>query len=153
MRKETLLVVAFLAIVLGTSGLIWVFALPDLRPMNFQHVASATLTTGPERQQRVLSADEVTALDQWLHAHEHGWGPLTTKTPSTGDAILHIVPQQGEAYTITLWTGVSSADWNDTAVVQSSPTAPFRLHAFEDEDFDVMRRLVQQQPYRRSLAP
>lgn len=81
MRKETLLVVGFLAIVIGTSALIWSYALPDLKPVRFPEVASATITLGPTRDTRPLTPEETTSLDQWLHGHERGWGPMTTKAP------------------------------------------------------------------------
>ncbi|AOX19369.1 hypothetical protein [Kozakia baliensis] len=153
MRKETLLVVGFLAIVIGTSALIWSFALPNFRPIHFPKAASATISIGPMRKLHTLNEADLASLNEWLQNHEHGWGPLTTKTPSTGDAIINVAPEQGEPYSLTLWNGVSGADWNETVILHFAPDTPFKIQSFDSKEYLPLRRLIEDQPYQRTDVP
>lgn len=153
MRKETLLVIGFLVIVLGTTALIWSFALPDLRPMHLPKAESATVLTGPSRKARPLGTQELTTLNQWLEGHRSGWGPMTKAAPSSGDAIITIVGADGHTYRLTLFTGLSGADWDDTVVAQIKKDAPFRMKRVTDDTFAPLRHLVDEGTYERSDAP
>lgn len=54
---------------------------------------------------------------------------------------------------MTLWNGLSGADWDKTVVVQFSPTKPFRIHTFDKGDWQPLQRLMEQQPYERTDVP
>ncbi|CAI9121694.1 hypothetical protein [Brytella acorum] len=154
MRKETLLVVVFLTIVVGTSALIFFFALPHVRPpLHFENVASASVSVGPMRSQRALSPTELSSLNDWLKHHESGWGPMHAAPPSTGDAVLNIVPEKGAPFSITLWNGLSGGDWNNTAVIQFSQDEPLRKQSFSDRNYAPLRLLIEHEAYQRSAAP
>ncbi|GBQ92409.1 hypothetical protein [Asaia krungthepensis] len=153
MRKETLLVVGFVAVVLSTVAVIWFFALPALRPVRFEPVSDVTLTIEQTKQSRILSVAETHELNLWLQAHTHGWAPLTSPAPSTGDVVISGHIRDGEAFELALWTGVSGADWNNTAITRANPKARFKVQSFGDEDWAALRRLIDGQGFAKTDVP
>ncbi|MFT9165425.1 MAG: hypothetical protein ABF504_10135 [Komagataeibacter saccharivorans] len=167
MKRETVLLIGFLFITIGTSAGLWYMAMPNFRPLSFPTMESGTIAVGPMRAERTLTAAQVHTFNDWLQGHTAGWGPLGQTPPSTGDAVLmmQVAPdahdqqagagahQPAEPYRITLWTGISAADWNNTVFVESRPGAVIRVHHFSDRDFRVLRDLVNQYDYPRSAFP
>ena len=162
MRRETALLIGFLVITIGTAAGLWLIALPNFRPLSFPTMETGTIAVGPMRRERTLTAAQVHTLNDWLQAHTAGWGPLGQTPPSSGDAVLEMqVEHKGDQpagdatqpYRITLWTGISAADWNNTVFVEERPGAVIRFHHFKDKDFNALRDLVNQYDYPRSAFP
>ncbi|RFD19614.1 hypothetical protein DY926_10190 [Komagataeibacter melaceti] len=163
MKRETALLIGFLFITVGTATGLWFMAMPNFRPLSFPTVESGTIAVGPMRKERSLTAAQIHTLNDWLQAHTAGWGPLGQTPPSSGDAVLelqvhadgaqHDAATPGEPYRITLWTGISAADWNNTVFVESKPGAVIRFHHFKDKDFSTLRELVNEYDYPRSAFP
>ncbi|GBQ37620.1 hypothetical protein HLH34_07500 [Gluconacetobacter azotocaptans] len=160
MKRETAFLLGFLAITVGTSAVLWSFAVPNFRPLNFPRMTAGTISVGPMRRQRALLPDEIRTVNDWLDHHHGGWGPLGQTPPSSGDATMVLTTDRpagkdGNAvpYTITLWTGISAADWNDTVFLEDRPGSVIRIQKFSDHDFATLRRMVDQQPYERSAFP
>ncbi|ATU73398.1 hypothetical protein SXCC_03387 [Gluconacetobacter sp. SXCC-1] len=164
MRRETALLIGFLFITIGTAAGLWYMAMPNFRPMSFPTMESGTISIGPMRAERPLTAAQVHALNDWMQAHTKGWGPLGQTPPSSGDAVLEmqVAPPAGQQpqaggqpapYRITLWTGISAADWNNTVFVEEKPGAVIRFHHYKDKDFNALRDLVNQYDYPRSAFP
>ncbi|BAT20014.1 hypothetical protein [Asaia bogorensis] len=153
MRKETLLVFGFLAVVLSTVALIWYFAWPALRPVRFETVSDVTLTIEQTNQTRKLDAAETAQLNEWLHSHTHGWAPLTSPAPSTGDVVIKAHLPDGEPFELALWTGISGADWNDTAITRANPKARFKVQSFDDQGWAPLRRLIEGQGFEKTDVP
>ncbi|ARW18090.1 hypothetical protein [Komagataeibacter europaeus] len=162
MRRETALLIGFLVITIGTAAGLWLIALPNFRPLSFPTMETGTIAVGPMRRERTLTAAQVHTLNDWLQAHTAGWGPLGQTPPSSGDAVLEMqVEHKGQQpagesaapYRITLWTGISAADWNNTVFVEERPGAVIRFHHFKDRDFNALRDLVNQYDYPRSAFP
>jgi len=153
MRRETALVIGFLVIVVGTVGVLWSFALPNLRPVHVPRIVSAQMNVGSTREARTLSAVQLEALNHWFGDHAAGWGPLGSTPPSTGDAVLTLHPERGPDIAMSVWIGVSGADWNDTVVMQLAPQKPFRFQAFSDDGFAALRKIVQPEQLDMSGAP
>ncbi|MBE7731079.1 hypothetical protein [Komagataeibacter sp. FXV3] len=162
MRRETALLIGFLVITIGTAAGLWLIALPNFRPLSFPTMETGTIAVGPMRRERTLTAAQVHTLNDWLQAHTAGWGPLGQTPPSSGDAVLEMqVEHKGQQpagdpavpYRITLWTGISAADWNNTVFVEERPGAVIRFHHFKDKDFNALRDLVNQYDYPRSAFP
>jgi len=152
-RKETLLVVGFLAVVFSTVAVIWFFALPSLRPLKFERLAEASLTIEQSGQNRILNGQEIAQLNDWLQAHTHGWAPLTSPAPSTGDVIIKGRSVQGDAFELALWTGVSGADWNNTAITRASSKSRLKVQSFGDEDWARLRHLIDGQGFEKTDVP
>lgn len=153
MRKETLLVVGFLAVVLSTVAVIWFFAWPALRPVRFETVSNATLTIEQTNQTRSLDAHDTALLNRWLHDHGRGWAPLTSPAPSTGDVVIRGHLPDGQDFELALWTGVSGADWNDTAITRAKPGARFKVQSFSDSDWAPLRSLIEGQGFEKTDVP
>lgn len=165
MRRETALLIGFLFITIGTAAGLWYMAMPNFRPMSFPTMASGTISIGPMRAERALTQAQVNALNDWMKDHTKGWGPLGQTPPSSGDAVLEmqVAPSsaangqqqaaQSVPYRITLWTGISAADWNNTVFVEEKPGAVIRFHHYKDKDFNALRDLVNQYDYPRSAFP
>ncbi|AHI24578.1 hypothetical protein [Komagataeibacter swingsii] len=162
MRRETALLIGFLVITIGTAAGLWLIALPNFRPLSFPTMETGTIAVGPMRKERALTAAQVHTLNDWLQAHTAGWGPLGQTPPSSGDAVLEMqvehkgqqpAADQAVPYRITLWTGISAADWNNTVFVEERPGAVIRFHHFKDRDFNALRDIVNQYDYPRSAFP
>ena len=162
MRRETALLIGFLVITIGTAAGLWLIALPNFRPLSFPTMEAGTIAVGPMRRERTLTAAQVHTLNDWLQAHTAGWGPLGQTPPSSGDAVLEMQVEHkdgqpaadaAQPYRITLWTGISAADWNNTVFVEERPGAVIRFHHFKDKDFNALRDLVNQYDYPRSAFP
>lgn len=161
MRRETALLIGFLFITIGTAAGLWYMAMPNFRPLSFPTMQSGTIAVGPMRRERTLTAAQVKTLNDWLQGHTKGWGPLGQTPPSSGDAVMEmqVAPDGKQAsgpavpYRITLWTGISAADWNNTVFVEEHPGAVIRFHHYKDKDFDALRDLVNQYDYARSAFP
>lgn len=153
MRKETLLVLGIFAVVLSTVAVIWFFALPALRPVRFETVSNVTLTIAQTDQTRTLNADETARLNKWLQTHTRGWAPLTSPAPSTGDVVIKGRLEDGQAFELALWTGISGADWNNTAITRTNPTAGFKVRSFSDSDWAPLRYLIEGQGFEKTDVP
>ncbi|GBQ15953.1 hypothetical protein [Swaminathania salitolerans] len=153
MRRETLLVIGFVSIVLATVAVIWYFALPALRPVPFRTVSDVTLTIAQTGKTRVLDAEQTRDLNRWLQDHRHGWAPLTSPAPSTGDVLIKGRDDHGKAFALTLWTGVSGADWNNTAIARVTPDARFRVQTFSNDAWKTLGYLIDGRGYARTDVP
>ncbi|GAB6853848.1 hypothetical protein [Asaia astilbis] len=153
MRKETLLVIGFLALVLSTVAVIWSFALPALRPLKFETLSDVTLTIEQTGQTRALNAQETGLLNHWLQNHKIHWAPLTSPAPSTGDVVIRGRNPDGGAFEMALWTGVSGADWNNTAITRVDQAARLKKKSFSEEDWADLRHLIDGQGYDKSTVP
>ena len=154
MRKETAFIIGFFIFTLSTAALIWKVALPNLKPVSFPQVASGTLDVGPMHRTRALSPDEVKAVNDWFKDNKGGWGPLTRTPPSSGDARMVLNDAQGkEALVLTLWTGISAADWNSTVFVENPDGSQVHYRAFSNKEFAPLRMMVDRYPYKRSSFP
>ncbi|MBB2165704.1 hypothetical protein HLH26_14400 [Gluconacetobacter sp. 1b LMG 1731] len=160
MRRETALLLGFLTVTVGTSAVLWSFAMPNFKPLTIPEMTSGVISVGPMRQQRALSAAEIHTLNDWLQHHRAVWGPLGQTPPSSGDATITLtanrpVGADGKPvpYSMTLWTGISAADWNNTVFLEDRPGAVIRVHQFSEADFAALRQLVDQHPYERTAFP
>lgn len=154
MRKETAFIIGFLVLTIGTASMIWMVALPNFKPVVFPQVASGEIEVGPMRHKRALSAEDVNAINTWLAQHKSGWGPLGRTPPSSGDSRMMLKDASGkDVLAITLWTGISAADWNDTVFVEAPDGSKVRTESFSDEAFAPLRALVDQHVFKRSAFP
>ncbi|POF64088.1 hypothetical protein CFR73_00630 [Novacetimonas maltaceti] len=163
MRRETALLIGFLVITIGTAAGLWSMAMPNFHPLTFPQLQSGTMSVGPMRKDRVLTTAQVRMLNDWLAAHKSGWGPLGQTPPSSGDAVMEMqvahvdnasgAPADSGPFRITLWTGISAADWNNTVFIEEKPGAVIRIHHFNDKDFAPLRELANQFDYPRSAFP
>jgi len=152
-RKETLFVVGFVTLVLATVAVIWAFALPSLRPLKFETVSDVTLTIEQTGQTRVLNADETGQLNHWLKGHKTHWAPLTSPAPSTGDVVIRGRNPDGGAFELALWTGISGADWNNTAITRVNSQARLKVQSFSDEDWAILHHLIDGQGFQKTDVP
>ncbi|KXV56520.1 MULTISPECIES: hypothetical protein [Acetobacter] len=154
MRKETAFVIGFLVLTIGTASLIWMFALPNFKPIVMPQVASGNIEVGPMRHKRELSAEEAKTVNAWLQDHKGGWGPLSRTPPSSGDSRVMLKDENGkEALAMTLWTGISAADWNDTVFLETPDGSKVYMETFSDKDFAPLRALVDRFQFKRSAFP
>ncbi|WP_323991170.1 hypothetical protein [Nguyenibacter sp. L1] len=160
MKRETALLLGFFAITVGTAAVLWSFALPNFRPLAIPRMTAGTISVGPMHTTHGLSAADLATLNDWLARHHGGWGPLGQTPPSSGDATLDLVADRPAGpdgkpvpYRITLWTGISAADWNDTLFLEDRPGAVIRVRQVSDADFAILRHLVDRYPYERSAFP
>ncbi|GAN64339.1 hypothetical protein [Acetobacter indonesiensis] len=154
MRKETAFLVGFLVLTIGTASLIWMFALPNFKPVSFPHVASGQIEVGPMRHKRALTADEVQTVNTWLDNHKAGWGPLSRTPPSSGDSRVMLKDANGkDALALTLWTGISAADWNDTVFAEAPDGSEVHMETFSEKEFAPLRGLVDRFKFKRSAFP
>ncbi|GBQ71782.1 hypothetical protein AA103196_2875 [Ameyamaea chiangmaiensis NBRC 103196] len=159
MKREQGLLIGLVVLVIGTVILLWSFAVPNFRPLDFPKIQSGTLTAGPMRTHRALTDNEIARINDWLAAHRSGWGPLGQTPPSSGDALYTLQPvgRPGEPppppMTMTLWLGISGPDWNDTVFIEPQPGAVIRLRSFSKHEFAPLREIVEPQPFQRSGFP
>lgn len=154
MRKETAFIIGFVAFTVSTAALIWGVALPNFKPVSFPQIASGTLDVGPMHHTRALTTQEVADLNNWTRAHSSGWGPLYRTPPSSGDAHLHLRDAQNkEVLVLTLWTGISAADWNNTVFMESPDGSMVRSESFSTQAFAPLRLLVDGFAYQHSGYP
>ncbi|MCX2563430.1 hypothetical protein [Acetobacter thailandicus] len=154
MSKKAAALLGFFVLVIGTPILIWTYALPDLKPVIFPQVASGSIEVGPMRHKRMLTDAEVSMLNTWFTQHKGGWGPLSTTPPSSGDSRVTLFDDKGkEVLDLTLWTGISAADWNDTVFVESPDGQHVRSEHFSKKQFAPLRMLVDQHLFRRTDFP
>ncbi|AQT04898.1 MULTISPECIES: hypothetical protein [Acetobacter] len=154
MRKETAFLIGFLVLTIGTASLIWMVALPNFKPVEFPQVASGEIEVGPMRHKRVLSAEEVKTVNTWLEEHKGGWGPLGRTPPSSGDSRIMLKDASGkDVLALTLWTGISAADWNDTVFVEAPDGSKVHTESFSDKAFAPLRALVDMHVFKRSAFP
>ncbi|ACI50043.1 conserved hypothetical protein [Gluconacetobacter diazotrophicus PA1 5] len=163
MKRENALLLGILgclAFAVATATVVWSFAIPNFRPLTIPHMNAGVISVGPMRQQRALSAAEIRTLNDWLQQHRGGWGPLGQTPPSSGDATITLTADRPAGpdgkpvpYVITLWTGISAADWNATLFLEDRPGAVIRIERFPEKDFAVLRQMVDQQPYERTAFP
>ncbi|MCP1243098.1 hypothetical protein GOB86_03320 [Acetobacter lambici] len=154
MRKETAFIIGFLVLTISTTVVIWTFALPNFKPVSFPQIASGVIDVGPMHHQRPLEADEVVDVNKWLSTHKSGWGPLSRTPPSSGDSHLLLKDAQGkDVLTLTLWTGISAADWNATVFVESPDGSWVRSETFPNKEFAPLRMMVDRYPFKHSSFP
>ncbi|BBC80520.1 hypothetical protein HK27_06925 [Acetobacter orientalis] len=154
MKKETAFIIGFLVLTIGTAALIWTFALPNLKPVTFPQVASGEIEVGPMRHKRALTAEEVSTINTWLTDHKGGWGPLSRTPPSSGDSRVALKDTNGqEVLDLTLWTGISAADWNATVFVESPDGSKVHVETFDEKQFAPLRLLVDRHKFNRTAFP
>ncbi|GBR01559.1 hypothetical protein [Acetobacter oeni] len=156
MRKETAFVIAFLVFTIGTASVIWLFALPNFVAVSFPHVTGGKIAVGPMRHERVLTQQEIATLNDWLQHHQSGWGPLSTTPPSSGDARMELTAEKDgkpDPIVLTLWTGISAADWNRTVFVETPDGSKVRTETFRGKEFDALRLMVDEHSYQHSAFP
>ncbi|NHN87834.1 hypothetical protein [Acetobacter conturbans] len=156
MRKETAFIIAFLTFTIGTSLVIWMFALPNFVSVSFPEVTGGKVVTGPMRDTRPLTQDEVAMLNEWFKHHPGGWGPLSQTPPSSGDARVELDGTRDgkpDPIVLTLWTGISAADWNNTVFVETPDGSKVRTESFSDKEFTPLRKLADGQVFPRSAFP
>lgn len=154
MRKETILVIVFLLLTIGGASAIWIVAFPNFKPVVFPQVTSGSVDIGPMHHKRDLTQQEVAQINTWFSHHTKGWGPLVRTPPSTGDSHIFLFGKDGkEVLMMTLWTGISAADWDRVAFIESPDESYLRTEDFQPEDFEPLRMIVDQYPYQRSAYP
>lgn len=156
MRKETIFLLAFIGFTTLSALGVWFFALPNFQPVSFPQIVSGQIETGPIRHRRDLTDAEVRVLNQWINGHKDGWGPLAHTPPSSGDARLFLKGQmngKSDDIVLTLWTGISAADWNDTVFVEKPDGSYVRVHSFEKDAFMPLRRIAESFPFHRTSFP
>lgn len=157
MRKETAFILAFLAFTTGTAFVIWMFAIPNFVAMSFPQVTGGKVFVGPMRHERALTQPEVAMLNDWLQHHESGWGPLSSTPPSSGDARLELTAVRDgkqEPFVLTLWTGISAADWDKTVFFETPDGSRVRTETFRGRNFEPLRKLADDgHSYQRSAFP
>lgn len=154
MRKETAFIIGFLIFTMTTAALIWWVALPNFKPVVLPEVASGTIEVGPMRRNHVLDAQDIHTLNDWLKAHKSGWGPVSRTPPSSGDARFILKDANGvDVLAITLWTGISAADWNDMVFVESPDGTQVHMQNFSTKEFAPLRMIVDGFPFRHSAFP
>ncbi|AQS85393.1 MAG: hypothetical protein ABF876_03645 [Acetobacter aceti] len=156
MRKETAFIITFLVFTIGTALVIWMAALPNFVAVRFPEVTAGKVVTGPMRQSRPLTQGEVAMLNDWFRHHPGGWGPLSQTPPSSGDARVELegtTDGHADPIVLTLWTGISAADWNNTVFLESPDGSKVRTESFSDKDFEPLRKLADGQVFPRSAFP
>lgn len=156
MRKETAFILAFLTFTIGTAMMIWLFALPNFVAVTFPHVTGGKVALGPMRHVRQLTPNEVASINSWLQNHTNGWGPLSQTPPSSGDARVELdAVRDGkpDPIVLTLWTGISAADWNNTVFVETPDGSKVRTESFSDKEFAPLRTLADGHAFPRSAFP
>ncbi|WP_148301456.1 hypothetical protein [Asaia prunellae] len=113
-------------------------------------MSQLTLTIEQTGKSRNLSPEEAGQLNRWLATHTRHWAPLTSPAPSTGDVVIKGVNPDGGAFELALWTGVSGADWNNTAITRVNPKGRLKVQSFSDEDWTVLRHLVDGQGFEKT---
>jgi len=152
MQQKHGLLLGFAVLVIGTAAMVWSFALPNFRPLHFPTYDSGTLSVGPSRAERPLTSAEVARLNDWFAHHTTGWGPLGQTPPSSGDAVVTLVPHAAAGQTlpktrVTLWLGISGPDWNNVVFYEPQPGAVIRIHSFSKAEFEGLRALVEPQSF------
>lgn len=156
MRKETVFIITFLVFTMGTALVIWLFALPNFVSMTFPQVTAGKVVSGPMRDTRDLTQAEVATLNDWLQHHTGGWAPLSQTPPSSGDARLELQATRDgkpDPIVLTLWTGISAADWNNTVFVETPDGSKVRTESFKDKDFQPLRKMGDGAAFPRSAFP
>ncbi|MFT8675420.1 MAG: hypothetical protein ABF990_04750 [Acetobacter sp.] len=154
MRKETAFIIGFVVFTVSTAALIWTFAIPNFKPVIFPQVVSGSVDVGPMHRTRALSTDEIRTVNDWTAHHKSGWGPLSRTPPSSGDAHLLLKDAQGkDVMVLTLWTGISAADWNATVFVESPDGTQVHTQSFSNKEFAPLRMIVDRFPYHHSSYP
>lgn len=156
MRKETAFILAFLTFTIGTALVIWMVALPNFVAVTFPQVTGGKVISGPMRETRVLTQDEVASLNDWLQHNTGGWGPLSQTPPSSGDARVELdATRDGkpDPFVLTLWTGISAADWNNTVFVEAPDGSKVKTESFSDKAFEPLRKLADGHVFPRSAFP
>ncbi|MFT8718122.1 hypothetical protein [Acetobacter sp.] len=156
MRKETAFIITFLAFTIGTAAVIWMAALPNFVAVSFPEVTAGKIVVGPMRDSRALAPGEVAMVNDWLKNHTKGWGPLSQTPPSSGDARLELEGTKdgkSDPIVLTLWTGISAADWNNTVFVETPDGSKVRTESFPDKEFDPLRKLADGHVFPRSAFP
>ncbi|MDI2090047.1 hypothetical protein [Commensalibacter oyaizuii] len=168
MRKQNIfltLIVAFcFVVVIG----IWLMVRTELRPVTFPEVVNAELVVGPLHKVRILTPQELQVVQKWIKDNEKGWGPLRRNPPSTGDVEIRFNQGINEAdyankpkdqrpypFTLVLWLGISQADWNNQVfyeVIDHNESKVY-LKKCSDQEFDPLRKLVDQYDYERTQFP
>jgi hypothetical protein len=160
MKPKVVLLLGFLTITIGTAAALWMIEARNFVPLTFPRMTAGVISVGPMRQQRALSAADLRTLNDWLQHHRGGWGTLGETPPSSGDAEITLTTDRPAGpdgkqvpYIITVWTGISAADWNDTVFLENAPGAVIRIKEFSNADFAVLRHMVDQQSYERTAFP
>ncbi|MDG6093633.1 hypothetical protein LOC54_00645 [Acetobacter sp. AN02] len=156
MRKETIFVIAFVLFTSVSALAIWSFAIPNFRPVTFPEITAGYIETGPMRHKRDLSAQEISIVNDWISQHKESWGPLTHTPPSSGDARLYLhgkLDGKDDDIVLTLWTGISAADWNNTIFVENPDGTHVHVRSVKDKEFTPLRRLADDGHYQRSAFP
>lgn len=143
MRKETLLVIGFLTVVLTTTAVIWVFAIPVLRPVNVPRIASAMVEEGADRAEHALTPAQIDGLNVWLRRNRRGWVPMTAAPPSSGDFIIKAVPVQGNPFHLKVWNDLSGADWARTIAVRLSSRVSYRVRYCDETQWASLKKVLQ----------
>lgn len=169
MRKQNIILTLVLAFcVLVVLG-VWLMVRKELVPVTFSPVVNAELVVGPLHKKRALTPQELKIVQDWINKNEKGWGPLHRNPPSTGDVEIHFnqnvdlkdyadKPQNQRPYpfTLVLWLGISQADWNNKVfyeVSNGSVGNKVYLKSCTDEEFEILRKLVDQYDYQRTVFP
>lgn len=153
MRKETILVICFLALVLTTTAIIWSFAVPVLKPVNIPVIASAMIEEGPDQKQQDLTQDQITGLNDWLRQNRRGWVPMTSSPPSGGDLVLQAVPIKGEPFLIKVWNEKAGAEWARTIAVRLSTKVSFRVRYCDNIQWTALRGVLKLSGDNKTISP
>lgn len=168
MRKQNIILTILIAFCFLVVLVVWLMVRKELTPVTFPPVMNAELVVGPLHKKRVLTPQELKVVQDWIKKNEKGWGPLHRNPPSTGDVEIrfnyNIDPkeyadkpkeQQPYPFTLVLWLGISQADWNNRVFYEASKNGETKvfLKKCDDEEFDPLRKLVDQYDYQRTLFP
>ncbi|MEE8659212.1 hypothetical protein CGLAMM_00830 [Acetobacteraceae bacterium EV16G] len=142
MRKETILVICFLVLVLTTTAIIWSFAVPVLKPVHIPIIATAMIEEGPDQKQQDLTQDQITGLNNWLRQNRRGWVPMTSPPSSASDLVMQAVPVRGEPFLIKIWGENAGPEWARTIAVRLSTKVSFRVRYCDDQQWTSLREVL-----------
>ncbi|MBO6037414.1 MAG: hypothetical protein IJ934_02085 [Acetobacter sp.] len=117
MRKETAFITSLLFFTFCSALFIVLWALPGSETFDFPKITGGFMEKGPVWSSHALNQQEIHKINEWLQGHNFAWKPVKGVVPSSGDARFILQNDKGEDIILTVWTGLSAADWNNTITI------------------------------------
>lgn len=124
MTRNNKLLLGFAVIVLVPVVAVWYTAWPIIRAWDLPPVVSGHDVVPRER---VLEADEVTQLNQWVQSHKTGWGAAGESKPGPAQRVVSLKARNGSDVIVSFW---HFRHGDDVAGIQTSPQGPYRMRSY-----------------------